>query len=65
MTEQTPHIGGPGQALGEEEIRAFLQGQLDALDLQGKRVCVIVPDATRSLPTGLLLGAVHAALSRA
>jgi nickel-dependent lactate racemase len=36
--------------------------QLDATDLDGKSVCIIVPDATRSCPMPLLLKAVHGAL---
>ena len=40
----------------------FIAEQLDAADLDGKSVCIIVPDATRSCPMPLLLKAVHSAL---
>ena len=40
----------------------FIAEQLDAADLDGKSVCIIVPDATRSCPMPLLLKAVHGAL---
>ncbi len=62
MTEQTSHIGGPGQVLGQRQIRAFVRDQLEALELRGASVCVLVPDATRSMPLPLMLGAVHESL---
>ena len=42
--------------------RAFVREQLAAVDLDGRSVCVIVPDGTRSCPLPLLLDAVHGAL---
>ena len=55
-------IGGPGGALTDEQVRTFVLDQLAAADLDGRSVCVIVPDGTRSCPMPLLLGAVHQAL---
>src|SRR5687767_4683099 len=55
-------IGGPDRVLGEDEIRAFVREQLDRLDVDGASVCVLVPDATRSCPLGLVLPAIHGAL---
>jgi nickel-dependent lactate racemase len=55
-------IGGPDGVLTDEEVRAFIRQQLDAAGLDGRSVCVIVPDGTRSCPVPLLLGAVHEAL---
>ena len=55
-------IGGPGGVLAEDEVRAFVHQQLAAVDLDGRSVCVLVPDGTRSCPMPLLLGAVHEAL---
>jgi nickel-dependent lactate racemase len=43
-------------------VTRFIVDQLDATDLDGKSVCIIVPDATRSCPMPLLLKAVHGAL---
>ncbi len=40
----------------------FIAEQLGASDLDGKSVCIIVPDATRTLPYAAALRAVHAAL---
>jgi nickel-dependent lactate racemase len=56
-------VGGPGGVLTEEEVTAFVHQQLAAVDLDGRSVCVVVPDATRSCPLPLLLTAVHGALT--
>jgi nickel-dependent lactate racemase len=56
-------IGGPGEVLPDERVTAFVAEQLGALDLDGKSVCVVIPDATRSCPLPLLLSAVHGALA--
>jgi nickel-dependent lactate racemase len=55
-------IGGPGGVLTAEEITAFVGEQLAAVDLNGRRLCVLVPDSTRSCPLPLLLSAVHGAV---
>jgi nickel-dependent lactate racemase len=55
-------IGGPGGVLSEDQVRAFVHEQLAAADLDGRSVCVLVPDGTRSCPMPLLLGAVYEAL---
>ncbi len=52
-------IGSADRALSDAEIRSFIADQLLAADLDGQSVCVLVPDATRSCPLPLLLGAVH------
>src|SRR5437764_57749 len=55
-------IGGPGGILTGDEVRSFVHEQLDGVRLDGRSVCVLVPDGTRSCPVPLLLGAVHGAL---
>src|SRR5690348_13190413 len=55
-------IGGPHEILSEEQIDEFVREQLGAADLDGRSVCVLVPDATRSCPLPLLLSAVHGSL---
>ena len=55
-------IGGPSSVLGDEEVRAFVHEHLAAAPLDGRSVCVLVPDGTRSCPLPLLLEAVHGAL---
>jgi len=55
--------GGPDGRLDPQELTAFVHSALAAEDLDGKSVCVVVPDATRSCPLPLLLSAVHGALA--
>ncbi|SEL50374.1 lactate racemase domain-containing protein [Streptacidiphilus jiangxiensis] len=55
-------LGGPGVRLDAEQVRAFVAERLRAEDLDGRSVCVVVPDGTRSCPLPLLLDAVHGAL---
>jgi nickel-dependent lactate racemase len=55
--------GGAHGVLTDDEIRAFVREQLDGVALDGRSVCVLVPDGTRTCPLPLLLGAVHAALA--
>ena len=54
--------GGPGDTLTEQQIRAFVHDQLARAELDGRSVCVLVPDGTRTCPLPLLLSAVHGAL---
>jgi nickel-dependent lactate racemase len=61
--EVAASIGGPAQVLSEEEVASFVAEQLGARDLDGRSVCVVLPDGTRSCPLPLLLTAVHQALA--
>jgi nickel-dependent lactate racemase len=56
-------VGGTDGVLTEDEVRTFVAEQLAGCDLDGRSVCVVVPDATRSCPLPLLLTAVHGALA--
>jgi nickel-dependent lactate racemase len=56
-------IGGPGQVLGAEQITGFVRDQLGTAPVDGRSVCVLVPDGTRSCPLPLLLSAVHGSLA--
>ncbi|HET6989026.1 MAG TPA: lactate racemase domain-containing protein, partial [Kribbella sp.] len=55
-------LGGAGEVLTEDEVIGFVGDSLAGAGLEGRSVCVIVPDATRSCPLPLLLKAVHKAL---
>jgi nickel-dependent lactate racemase len=55
-------LGGTEGVLAADDVRRFVTEQLDAVDLDGKSVCIVVPDGTRTCPLPLLVGAVHAAL---
>ncbi len=56
-------IGGADDVLDAAQVRHFVTEQLAGDDYDGARVCVLVPDGTRSCPLPLLLDAVHAALA--
>ena len=68
MPHPSPHagpvatLGGATGVLADEAVRAFVHDQVGALDVTGRSVCVLVPDATRSCPLPLLVGAVLDAL---
>jgi nickel-dependent lactate racemase len=52
----------PGQVLDPAEVRAFLRARFDALDLDGRSLCLVIPDATRSCPLPLVLNAIYEAV---
>jgi nickel-dependent lactate racemase len=56
-------VGGAGERLSEEEVTAFVAESLGSADLDGKRVCLVVPDGTRTCPLPLLLRAAQRALT--
>lgn len=55
-------IGGPHTVLTAGQVRAFVAESLAGVDLDGRSLCVVVPDATRSCPLPLLMRAVHGAV---
>ena len=55
-------IGGPSRVLDDADVDWFIYNQLVSAGLDGARVCVVVPDGTRTCPLPLLLAAVHRAL---
>jgi nickel-dependent lactate racemase len=56
-------VGDATRTLSEDEVTTFVTDSLASAGLDGRSVCVIVPDATRSCPLPLLLKAVHQALA--
>jgi nickel-dependent lactate racemase len=48
--------------LDPTEVRAFLRARFDALDLDRRSLCLVIPDATRSCPLPLLLDAIYEAV---
>jgi nickel-dependent lactate racemase len=52
-------LGGPDGALAAGAVTAFVRAQLASTPVDGRSVCVLVPDATRTCPLPLLLRAVH------
>jgi nickel-dependent lactate racemase len=58
-------VGSDGRAVTPEQVRAVVAQACPAADFQGKRVLLIVPDATRTAPIGLLFKTVHAQIAAA
>jgi lactate racemase len=56
-------IGGVGELLPPEDVTRFVREAFSTADLDGKRVCLVVPDGTRSCPLPLLLDAAQQALA--
>jgi nickel-dependent lactate racemase len=54
----------PVECLTDEELARFMQEACDALEVDGKRVLVIVPDGTRTCPLPLLFRLLYANLGR-
>ena len=46
-----------------DQVRDFVVAQFREADLDGKRVCLVVPDGTRTCPLPLLLRAAREALA--
>ena len=46
-------VGGVGERLSDDEVTAFVTRALAGADLDDKRVCLVVPDGTRTCPLPL------------
>ena len=55
-------IGDRSDTLSGEQVQSFVAEQLAGVDLDDRRLCVLVPDATRSCPLPVLLEALHRAV---
>jgi nickel-dependent lactate racemase len=56
-------IGGVGEQLTTDQVTGFVEESLAGADLDGKRVCLVVPDGTRTCPLPVLLRATQRALA--
>jgi nickel-dependent lactate racemase len=54
--------GSPGAYLSEEEVRDLVFRAFEGLNLDGKRVLIIIPDSTRTAPIPLFFRLFHEAL---
>ena len=63
LAERAALLGGPDEVLSDEQIREFVATQLASADVDGKSVCLIIPDGTRSVPLPKVLPAIHEALA--
>lgn len=55
-------IGGADQRLDSAQVVDFVTAALAGADLDSKRVCLVVPDGTRTCPLPLIMQAVHSSL---
>ena len=55
----TAILGGADAVLDDAAVSRFVEEQLGSLDLDGRSLCLVIPDATRACPLPLLLGAIH------
>jgi nickel-dependent lactate racemase len=55
-------IGSAGAVLSDGRLRSFIVSQLDGLDLDGRSLCLVIPDATRRCPLASILAAVESAV---
>ena len=62
LAASAARLGDATTVLEEEQITAFVRERLVTHPFNGRSVCVLVPDATRTCPIPLLLRAVHGAL---
>jgi nickel-dependent lactate racemase len=62
LAAKAARLGDAATVLDEDRVATFVHEQLGAYPFDGRSVCVLVPDATRTCPLPLLLGAVHGAL---
>ena len=51
-----------GIALPQQDIDRFVSQQIARVDVDGKNICVIIPDGTRSVPLPRILRPLHTAL---
>ena len=56
-------IGGVGEQLSADAVSRFVSAALAEADLDGQRVCLVVPDGTRTCPLPLLLQAAYGVLA--
>ena len=56
-------IGGVGERLSPVEVRDFVVSALAGAEVDGKRICLVVPDGTRTCPLPLLMEAAYEALA--
>jgi len=61
----TAVLGGAGEILQPEQVREFVATAVAGAGLENQRVCLVVPDGTRTCPLSLLLQAMREALASA
>ena len=55
-------IGSSSEVLTDDQMTAFISESLAAIDLDGRSVCLVIPDGTRTCPVPMLIKAAYTAL---
>lgn len=63
LAESAALIGSATETLTDAQAREFILSQLAEADVDGKNVCVVIPDGTRSGPHALMIQAAYDALA--
>ncbi|GAB3596861.1 hypothetical protein CFAEC_10770 [Corynebacterium faecale] len=63
LAESAALLGNATDHLTDEQARSFVLEQVSTADVNGKSVCIIIPDGTRSGPHGLMIQAAYDALA--
>lgn len=63
LAESAALLGGATETLSDEQARNFVLDQLADADVDGKTVCIIIPDGTRSGPHDLMIQAAYDAIA--
>jgi hypothetical protein len=58
-------LGGVGEILQPDQVSEFVAAAIAGAGIENKRVCLVVPDATRTCPLPLLLQAMREGLAMA
>ena len=64
LTVKATGIGCEDRVLTEDEVRSTVSTALDQVDVAGKRVLVIIPDHTRTVPLGPLFRLIYEGLAQ-
>ena len=62
-TRRAQRVGGVGEQLSADAVTTFVARALAEAELDAKRICLIVPDGTRSCPLPMIMRAFHGALA--
>ncbi len=63
LAESAALLGSATEKLTAEQARTFVIEQLATAEVDGKSVCIVIPDGTRSGPHGLMIQAAYDAIA--
>lgn len=63
LAERAALLGSHTETLTDDQAREFVTEQLASADVDGKTVCIVIPDGTRSGPHALMIQAAYDAIA--